>query len=302
MKEKHFKFLRWAPVIGSLALMILVTVVSMATVSELKKTTYWREHAVQELLDAQAVEDRLMDAQDSVDNYVRKGQANLLIEYKNDTNIDFREFNALAQLTRGEPEQQRRLQNLATAVEAVFANDNQIIGIYAHQGSNAAQQAVESPNVADTTGRAIHDLAAFTDEEKARLQQRDATEQKDYHRATRLLIGGSLLIAALLVLANAFAGREMARRRRAEQEQCRLIEKLQTALADVKTLSGLIPICGWCKSIRNDAGYWQSIEQYIRANTEATFTHGICPSCQEKFKADILKGGRAPNNPRLPQN
>lgn len=179
------------------------------------------------------------------------------------------------------------MQNLAAAVKAVFAYDNKVIGIYARQGSNAALQAEET--VEDKDEGAIHDLEQFTDEEKGLLNKRDATEQKDYHRAAHLLIFGSMLVAALLVLANYFASREMARRRRAEMEQRELIGKLQNALAEVKTLSGLIPICGWCKSVRNDTGYWQTVEQYVRSHTDATFSHGICPNCAERFKTDILK-------------
>jgi hypothetical protein len=49
----------------------------------------------------------------------------------------------------------------------------------------------------------------------------------------------------------------------------------------------MIPICGWCKSIRSDQGYWQSVEQYVYAHTDATFTHGICPTCAAKFAAGI---------------
>ena len=72
-------------------------------------------------------------------------------------------------------------------------------------------------------------------------------------------------------------------------ERKKLINELQTALAEIKTLSGMIPICGWCKNIRNDTGYWSSVEEYVRSHTGATFSHGMCPSCSVKFEADIMK-------------
>ena len=78
-------------------------------------------------------------------------------------------------------------------------------------------------------------------------------------------------------------------RKQREIEREKLIAELQQALVEVKTLSGMIPICGWCKNVRSDQGYWQTVEQYVRAHTDATFTHGVCPTCTEKFKADILK-------------
>ena len=60
----------------------------------------------------------------------------------------------------------------------------------------------------------------------------------------------------------------------AEQERDRLIAELQAALADVKTLSGLLPICASCKKIRDDNGYWQNLERYIQEHSEAQFSHG----------------------------
>jgi len=61
----------------------------------------------------------------------------------------------------------------------------------------------------------------------------------------------------------------------------RTVEELRKALGEIKTLRGLIPICAWCKKIRNDAGYWQRLETYLHAHTEAEFSHGICPECYE---------------------
>jgi hypothetical protein len=62
-------------------------------------------------------------------------------------------------------------------------------------------------------------------------------------------------------------------------ERQRLINELQQALSDVKTLSGLLPICAHCKKIRDDKGYWNQIEAYIREHSEAKFSHGLCPDC-----------------------
>ena len=72
----------------------------------------------------------------------------------------------------------------------------------------------------------------------------------------------------------------------AEEERERLIRKLQDALANIKTLSGLLPICFSCKQIRDDKGYWNQIDTYIRDHTDAEFTHGICPECMIKLYPD----------------
>lgn len=62
-----------------------------------------------------------------------------------------------------------------------------------------------------------------------------------------------------------------------------LIADLTTALAQIKTLSGLIPICSNCKKIRDDRGYWNVLEKYLKDHSDATFTHGICPDCAKIF-------------------
>jgi len=84
--------------------------------------------------------------------------------------------------------------------------------------------------------------------------------------------------------------REMQERKRAEEEKDRLLRELREALAKVKTLKGLIPICAWCKKIRDDTGYWQDLEAYIREHSDAELSHGICPDCAREFSAELGLG------------
>jgi len=84
--------------------------------------------------------------------------------------------------------------------------------------------------------------------------------------------------------------RMLTERRKAEDERERLIVELQDALAEVRTLSGLLPICSSCKKIRDDQGYWNQIEDYISSHSEATFSHGICPECAKKLYPQYYKG------------
>jgi CheY-like chemotaxis protein len=77
--------------------------------------------------------------------------------------------------------------------------------------------------------------------------------------------------------------------RNKEAEQQKLISELQAALAEIKTLKGFIPICASCKNIRDDEGYWDRVEAYISKHTDAVFTHGICPQCEEKYRSQISK-------------
>jgi len=76
---------------------------------------------------------------------------------------------------------------------------------------------------------------------------------------------------------------EITARKRAEADRESLIQELTKALQEVKTLSGLLPICASCKKVRDDSGYWNQIETYIARNSSATFSHGLCPDCGVKF-------------------
>jgi phosphoserine phosphatase RsbU/P len=70
------------------------------------------------------------------------------------------------------------------------------------------------------------------------------------------------------------------------------VQELEEALARVKQLQELLPICSYCKSIRDDKNYWHKVESYVRSHSQAEFSHGICPGCWEKVvKPRYLKAG-----------
>ncbi len=78
-------------------------------------------------------------------------------------------------------------------------------------------------------------------------------------------------------------------RKEAELQNQRLMEELQEAVDNVKVLSGLLPICASCKKIRDDKGYWNQIESYIRDHSEAEFSHGICPDCAAELYPNFVR-------------
>jgi len=65
------------------------------------------------------------------------------------------------------------------------------------------------------------------------------------------------------------------------------VKELEEAIANVKQLQGLLPICCYCKKIRDDGNYWHRVESYIAGHANVRFSHGICPDCSEKMKADL---------------
>jgi response regulator RpfG family c-di-GMP phosphodiesterase len=77
--------------------------------------------------------------------------------------------------------------------------------------------------------------------------------------------------------------RSIRRAKAQNDELSKVNRRLQEAMENVKTLSGLLPICANCKKIRDDRGYWNEVEAFIRARSGAEFSHGLCPECEKKF-------------------
>jgi hypothetical protein len=75
--------------------------------------------------------------------------------------------------------------------------------------------------------------------------------------------------------------RDITVQKQAEEEREQLVRQLQAALAEVRTLQDILPICSYCRKVRDDENYWQSVEGYISHRTTTRFSHGICPSCYE---------------------
>jgi PAS domain S-box-containing protein len=80
---------------------------------------------------------------------------------------------------------------------------------------------------------------------------------------------------------------DITERKRIEAEREKLIDELKEALNRIDVLTGLLPICGACKKVRDDEGYWNDIEEFITRNSEAVFSHGICPDCKGKLYPEL---------------
>ena len=91
-----------------------------------------------------------------------------------------------------------------------------------------------------------------------------------------LIAAGSFLIAYSKV-----------KREQVEEERERLIRDLTNAIEEIKTLKGILPICSYCKKIRDDMGAWKMLEIYISEHSEAKFSHGLCPECHENVMKEL---------------
>jgi PAS domain S-box-containing protein len=125
----------------------------------------------------------------------------------------------------------------------------------------------------DASGKQIGFMGVFRDiTERKRLESEVLQLNQDLERR---VIERTLELQRL----NVELKDEISRRQRVQEEHESTISELHQALAQVKTLSGLLPICSNCKKIRDDQGYWKQLESYLREHSNAEFTHGICPQC-----------------------
>jgi DNA-binding NtrC family response regulator len=145
-------------------------------------------------------------------------------------------------------------------------------------GNASLNSAVEATNRG-----AFSYLVKPYDADQLMLQIKLALEKQKAQKAIAQHSIGVERMNVQLSETNAELIKEIAERKRGEEERERLIVELKEALSKIKTLSGLLPICMACKKIRNDKGYWEQIEVYIRDRSEADFSHGICPECMKKL-------------------
>jgi hypothetical protein len=77
------------------------------------------------------------------------------------------------------------------------------------------------------------------------------------------------------------AARDITARKQADAERAELIERLERSLTEVRTLQEILPICSYCRKIRDDENYWHTVESYVSQHTSSQFSHSICPACLE---------------------
>ncbi len=161
---------------------------------------------------------------------------------------------------------------------------------------NMAAEIMYGYNAAEAIGQpaSLHIPLENLDEIPALIARVSRGESVFHHETIRRKKNGDYINASITIspirddsgslVGISCIARDITERERVRKEREELILELQKALANVKVLKGLLPICAWCKKIRDDKGYWQQIEAYISDRSEADFSHGICPSCAEKAR------------------
>jgi len=174
-------------------------------------------------------------------------------------------------------------QNLEKTTRQLFADWNPIreeVFLLFHSGRRDEAAAITKGKGADHVTKLedkMMELTAYARKKADGFMQLAERSQSRVEGVSVLLVVVGVFLSALIAF---FSVRYVLK---VERELVHERNELQKALSEIKTMSGLLPICASCKKIRDDKGYWNQIESYIREHSEAKFSHSICPPCAEKL-------------------
>jgi len=138
----------------------------------------------------------------------------------------------------------------------------------------------------DTICEDCHSAKVFADGKIHKSEKSRLTENGENHVQ---VTSAPLTDSTGFIYAVVNIARDVTSQKLSEKGKERLIQELQAALSKVKRLSGLLPICSYCKKIRDDSGYWNQLESYFRSHADVEFSHGICEECAEKHHPGLFK-------------
>lgn len=190
--------------------------------------------------------------------------------------------------------EERFRQLVETNPDAVFCHRAGMIEI----ANPAAAELFGASSSEELVGRDFYSMVHADDVERLKSRREHIVQTRlsvPLTRAKFIQIDGRVIdveVAGALVAMDLGAmvqtvARDITATKLAERDRERLIADLQGALAEVRTLSGLLPICAKCKNIRDDRGYWNKIESYISKHSKAEFSHSICPDCAKALYPDL---------------
>ncbi len=267
-------------IIATLFLLVVV-IISYQNTQRFVATGRQVEHTQQAIRMLDLIQINLLKADYANRNYVITGEENNVDQYQTSVNLVTADLENLRQLTADNPNQQQKLNGLGSVIAEKLTVMGKINNF--RRGNNMAE--VESVRPGGTVLREdiLRRLDEIKEEEKRLLNEQYAGSEL-IERRSELLTWVSFGVSFALLLAVFFMlNHNINQGRRVEQKREKLIKKSGTASGEVRTPQGVLVICSYCKSIRDDQNFWQGVENYISKQTEAQFSHGICPNCYEKI-------------------
>jgi signal transduction histidine kinase/CheY-like chemotaxis protein len=210
---KQVRFLvRWLPATVSGVLMLVISIVSASSFSQLKVANFWREHTYEVLTEAQTFLADLSRIQRNARDYVFTSRPEALKAFQD--SLDIQGLTRLKLLTIDNPGQQERLRRISPDLEEVISYAKKLVQTRQTSGFQAAVQFEGDGQRMASRSLILADVQGFTDEERRLLVRRTAVAEIDFHNTECLVIAGSVLAALLLILANMMTSRAMANQKK----------------------------------------------------------------------------------------
>jgi signal transduction histidine kinase/DNA-binding NarL/FixJ family response regulator len=210
---KQVRFLvRWLPATVSGVLILVISIVSASSFSQLKVANFWREHTYEVLTEAQTFLADLSRIQRNARDYVFTSRPEALKAFQD--SLDIQGLTRLKLLTIDNPGQQERLRRISPDLEEVISYAKKLVQTRQTSGFQAAVQFEGDGQRMASRSLILADVQGFTDEERRLLVRRTAVAEIDFHNTECLVIAGSVLAALLLILANMMTSRAMANQKK----------------------------------------------------------------------------------------
>ncbi|MCH8135582.1 MAG: CHASE3 domain-containing protein [Proteobacteria bacterium] len=257
---------------------------------QLIETSFWVAHTNEVETQIALVLANLDGAETGQRGYLLTNDAAYLEPYKNGTAAISNQLLAVKNLTIDNATQQDRIFKIGILVSRKL--DELADTIDLHQSGNRVEA---TERVLTGRGKQLmneirtiaQDMVA---EEEQLLVQRKQASDAAVQSAISLFSIGMTLVLTTIGFISIFLARNarqyIKERDTAELELAGTVGKLERLLSEIKTLEGIIPICAYCKEIRNDKGAWEKLEYYVGSHSNAQFSHGICPECMVKVSAE----------------
>lgn len=280
----------WIGFVVSLMSLSTAGVFSYNASQQMVETSSWVSHTFEVEALIESVVSSLYDAETGQRGYLLTGDPNYLEPYNSGTSRIDGIVGELKTLTADNSAQQERVARMSVLVENKLAELEQTIALY-RAGNPEESIDLMLTNVGKLLMDDIRSIALdMTMAESQLMVEREEAASTAVRSATTISGFGAILAFAIIGSIAIFVGRDANRyvgeRDKAESELNDVISNLQYLLVENSTLEGIELICAYCKNIRNYKGSWEKLDADANSNPDAQFSHGICPECEIKVRAE----------------
>ncbi len=298
----------------ALALLGLNALEAWRNTQQLAEDEAWVAHTHEVLTALSNLLSDLGDAETGMRGYLITGELPYREPYDQALLRIQSQLDHVRQLTADNDRQQARLAPLERAIAARLADLETAVRLRQDEGFEPARRVVLTGRGKQKMDAIRQAVAVMEQEEHQLLRARAQRSSASYGWSLATLALATAVGVVLLGLTFFLLGRYLEQRRRTEASlqqanatlEQRVAERtaalatsnrdLQKALAEVRTLAGLLPVCAWCRKVRNDEGYWKQLEAHLQEHLDVTFTHGICPACLEQQKSQFARQRPGPHS------